>query len=195
MNDLIEKLRAILTELGIEPEKIEAALTALSEDAAPVSPEGKGEEPNTSSEEPVPEDVIAAELPPAEGEAPVDIPPEDVPADPESVPPAEEQPVDVPPTELPPAPEGPVPPAMPELPPMVSVEEFNALKADYEELKKANEGLQAAVDSLKEALTGAGIIDGASATSVGIDNPSAPGHSNVSTVMDDILAEINRKGY
>lgn len=195
MNDLIEKLRAILTELGVEPEKIEAALAALSEDAAPVSPEGEGENPSTSSEESVPEESVAADVPPAEGEGAVDIPPEDVPADPESVPPTDVPPVDVPPTDLPPAPEGAVPPAMPELPPMVSIEEFNALKADLEETKKANEGLRAAVDSLKEALTAAGIIDGASATSVGIDSPSAPGHSNVSTVMDDILAEINHKGY
>lgn len=197
MNDLIEKLRAILTELGVEPEKIEAALAALSEEETPVPPEVNGEEPISPSEEPVQEEPVAADVPPIVEEEPVEVPVEETPIDPASVPQEEVPPVDVPPVEepVPPVQEGaPVPP-MPELPPMVSIEEFNAVKTDLEETKKALEGMKAAYDSMKEALTAAGVIDGASATEVGIDNPSAPGHSNVSTVLDDVLAEINRKGY
>ena len=194
--DLIEKLRAILTELGVEPEKIEAALAALSEEEAPVPPEGNGEEPSTSSEEPVQEEPVQTDVPPVVEEEPVVPPVEEGAIDPASVLQEEVPPVDVPPTEeVPPVQEGaPVPP-MPELPPMVSIEEFNAVKTDLEETKKALEGMKAAYESMKEALTAAGVIDGASATEVGIDSPSAPGHNNVSTVMDDILAEINRKGY
>lgn len=195
MNDMIEKLRAVLAELGVEPEKIEAAIAALSEEPAPVSPEGEGEDPSTSSEEPIPE-VPADDVPPVVEEVPVEALSEEAPAAPESVPQEEVPSEEVPPVEVPaeePQPE--VPAAMPELPPMVSIEEFNAVKSDLEETKKALEGLKAANDSLKEALTQAGVIDGASATEVGIDRPSAPGHSNISTTMDDILAEINRKGY
>ena len=198
MNDLIEKLRAILTELGVEPEKIEAALAALSDEETPISPEGNGEEPSTSSEEPVPEEPVAADVPPVVEEEPIATPVEEGVVDPASVPVEEVPPVDVPQEEpVPPLPEegAPAVPPMPELPPMVSSEEFNAVKTDLEETKKALEGIQAAYESMKEALTAAGVIDGASATEVGIDRPSAPGHSNISTALDDVLAEINRKGY
>lgn len=194
----VEQLRAILTELGVEPEKIEAAIAALGEKAPEEIPEGESVEESTSSEAPV-EEELPADAPVAE-EEPVAVPEEEIVADPESVPEAEAVSEDVPPVELPPEAEGEIPPAeepveLPPAPPVVSVEEFEALKADYEETKKALEGLKAANESLKEALTAAGVIDGASATAVGIDKPSAPGHSNISTTMDDVLAEINRKGY
>lgn len=194
----VEQLRAILTELGVEPEKIEAAIAALNGGAPEEIPEGESVEESTSSEAPV-EEELPTDAPVAE-EEPVAIPQEEIVADPESVPEAEVVSEDVPPTELPPEAEGEIPSAeepveLPPAPPVVSVEEFEALKADYEETKKALEGLKAANESLKEALTAAGVIDGSSATAVGIDNPSAPGHSNISTTMDDILAEINRKGY
>ena len=195
----VEQLRAILTELGVEPEKIEAAIAALNGGAPEEIPEGESVEESTSSEAPV-EEELPADAPVAE-EEPVAVPEEEIAVDPESVPEAEAVSEDVPPVELPPEAEGEIPPAeeqpveLPPAPPVVSVEEFEALKADFEEQKKALEGLKAANESLKEALTAAGVIDGSSATAVGIDNPSAPGHSNISTTMDDILAEINRKDY
>lgn len=191
MNDL-EKLRAILTELGVEPEKIELIIKAMSEDEAPVE-EGKGEEPTTPEEEQVAVEEDAPNPPveeaPVEGEGEVVPTQEDVPADPESVPPAlaEEQ--------VPPVEEVPAVPPTPELPPMVSLEEFNQVKSELEETKKALDGVVAKCDSLVEALQGAGVISGAAAVSVGHDQPSVPSSIRSNDTMDSVLAEINRKGY
>lgn len=194
MNDLIEKLRAILSELGIEPEKIEAAVAALSEeseggnDEKPSTPE----EPTTEEETPAPSDET-----PSEGEETVVTPQEGEPADPASVPPVppegEVPPVDEPPVDpnLNPS----VPPVPPELPPMVSLEEFNAVKAELVETKKALDGVNAKCDSLLEALKGAGVISKDSATEVGDGTPTLPNNGHVNTAMDDVLAEINRKHY
>ena len=193
MNDLIEKLRAILTELGVEPEKIEAAVAALSEDA-PVEEEpvveGNGEEPSTPVEEPVQEEVpvVPEGEVPSEEEGEIVAPQEEVPVDPESVPP-------VPPEEIvPPVEEGAVPP-MPELPPVVSLEEFNAVKTDLEETKKALEGLTAQNQALLEALQSAGVISGSVGSQIGNGTPSLPQAQNSDSTMDDILREINKKAY
>lgn len=190
MNEMIEKLRAVLTELGVEEEKIEAAIAALSEEEPVEEPTaGEGEEPSTADETPVEEEMPAAEEPVVEP-VPVENSQEEIPVDPEqeaAVPPVEEEvpPVDAP-AEIPP---------MPELPPMVSLEEFNAVKADLEETKKALEGIQQSNQALLEALKSAGVVDGGSFSQLGEDNPSAPSRTMVDTTMDDVLREINRKPY
>ena len=193
----VEKLRAALVELGLEEDQIESALAAASGEEGPVDPEGEGEEPSTSGDIPVEEEVAPSEEPAPEGEGEVETPQEEVPADPESVPPAEEPQPEVPPQE--PVPEE-VPPAeeLPPVPPVpqgVPLEEFEAVKADLEEQKKANEGLASQIASLKEALVKAGVIEGSVASSVGLDQPSAPVRQEQDTTLDDVLREINQKGY
>ena len=197
----IEKLRVILEEAGIEPEKIEAILAKAEEEAVEPEPveevpaEGNGEEPSTTDEVPVEEGEPASE-----GGEPVEseeegevVPPQDeVPADPASVPPVEEE---VPPEVVPPEVEGGVPAEpIPEMPPVVSVEEFNQVKSDLEETKKALEGAKGTIDSLVQSLRDAGIISGEVSTPVGQDQPSVPG-IKVNDAMDEVLAEINKKGY
>ena len=192
----IEKLRAALIDAGVEPEKIEAVIAALSDEKDDKSQaEGKGEEPSTADEAPVEEEAPSAEEIPVEEEAgePAiegEVPPVDESVPP--VPPAEEVPPEVVAQE-----EGgePLPPVTPDLPPVVSLEEFNQVKNELEETKKALEGVQSLVESLKEALQGAGVIDGSVSTPVGSDQPSVPGNKPVGSVMDDVLAEINRKNY
>jgi len=191
----IEKLRAALIDAGVEPEKIEAVIAALSDDKADKSQaEGKGEEPSTADEAPVEEEAPSAEEIPVEEEAGEPVIEGEVPPVDESVP-LPPQAEEVPPEVVAQEEGGPVPPVPPELPPVVSLEEFNNVKNELEETKKALEGLQSLVESLKEALQGAGVIDGSVSTPVGSDQPSVPGNKPVGSVMDDVLAEINRKNY
>ena len=190
----IEKLIAVLNELGIEKEKIEAVVAAMSDEGAVEETPAEGnteevvpptEEPTQKEGEPNPE---GAE-PPVEGEGPALPPQEEGNVDPGSVPP-------VPPEEevVPPVEESPVPPVPPELPPVVSLEEFNAVKSELDETKKALEGVKAKCDSLLEALTSAGIISGGATAPVGHDEPRLPG-GQVDDTLDTVLSEINRKGY
>ena len=194
----IEKLRAILLESGLPEEEVEKVLAKLGEEE-PVD-EGKGEEPITSEEKPVEEGGEPSE-PVVEEEVAVEGPQEEIPAETDSVPepaPEEEVPVEVPAEggELPPVEEEALPAELPpELPPVVSVEEFNAVKDELEETKKAVEGLKAANQSLLEALQKAGVISGGSLPVLGQDSPSVPGSASSDDTMDNILAEINRKGY
>lgn len=203
----VEKLIAALTELGLEKGQIDE-LIAKSSDETQEDSEGKSEEENTSSEDQVTEEK-PSESEENEGENEVVPSQEDVPAEPESVPPlpeeplpeevpVEEVPVEEPPVETPveevPVEESPV--AEPELPPQfVSIEEFAEVKNELAEQKKANEGLINRISSLEQALKDAGVIDGSIDSSVGVDDPSAPGATNVDTTLDDVLRDINRKGY
>ena len=195
----IEKLIAVLTELGVEEEKIDAAVSALTEEEAPVDPEGKSEEEITSSETPSEEEVASGEPEEVVEEVEVEPSQEEVPADAESVPLPPEEPQPMPPVEeVPveeeaPVEEGVVPGL--EEPQGVSLEEFIQVKTELEEQKKANEGLSARISSLEEALKSAGVIDGSVDSSVGFDDPTAPGRNVVDTTMDDVLREINHKGY
>ena len=195
----IEKLIAVLTELGVEEEKIDAAVAALSEEETPVDPEGKSEEESPSSETPSEEEVASGEPEVPVEEEEVVPSQEEVPADSESVPLPPEEPQPVPPEEVPveeevlPVEEGEVPGL--EEPQGVSLEEFVSVKTELEEQKKANEGLAARISSLEEALKAAGVIDGSVETNVGFDDPTAPGKSTVDTTLDDVIREINHKGY
>lgn len=198
----VEKLRAALIEAGMEEDKIEEVIAASSDETEVVS-EGNDEESSTSSEVP-PEEEAPSDVPVVpEGEA-EGVPPQDeVPPEVASVPPVpEELPPEVPPTEVPPeVPPVEVPPTEqpvpgPEVPPQfVSIEEFETVKNELAEQKKANEGLLNRLSSLEEALKKAGVIDGSEDSSVGVDDPKAPGSTNVDTTMDDVLREINTKRY
>lgn len=201
----VEKLKAALAELGLEEGQIEKVV-AVSSDEPQEDPEGKSEEENTSSEGPVAEEKPSE----SEGNEGEDegVPPQDeVPPESESVPPlpevpqeevpVEDVPVEEPPVEEPPVEEPPVEePPVAEVPPQfVSIEEFAEVKNELAEQKKANEGLVARIGSLEQALKDAGVIDGSVDSSVGVDDPSAPGQTNVDTTLDDIIRDINRKGY
>ena len=159
----------------------------------------KSEKETSSGETPKEEGGEGDPVPAPEGEEPVVPVEEPSAADPASVPPAEEGAPVVPP-EVPVAPEGepvspvPVTPG-PEVPPVVSLEEFNQVKSELEEQKKANEGLAARISSLEEALKSAGVIEGGASTEVGRETPVVPNPSAVDTTMDDVLREINHKGY
>lgn len=191
----VEKLKTVLAELGVEEEKIAAAVEVLMETDDEI--EGKGKEPSTSEETPTEEVPVENPEEVKEGEGEGKAPTEEVPPASESVPPATEELPPVPPVDEPPLPPTEeVPPAIePELPPMVSLEEFEQVKNQLEETRKANEGLQARLSSLEEALKSAGIIEGSIESSVGFDDPSAPGRNVSDTTLDDVIAEINRKGY
>jgi len=197
----IEKLRAALVEAGVEEGKIDEILESVSEEEVEETPEGKSEEEITSSEtqeeaeEPSGEQEEKGE---EEGEpsqeegepAPESVP--EIPEEPQpELPPEEVVPVEEPPVEEVP---GEVPPV--DVPPQyVSLEEFAEVKNELEEQKKANEGLLSRISSLEEALKKAGVIDASSDSSVGLDDPQAPGSRVVDTTMDDVLREINKPHY
>lgn len=198
----VEKLRAALIEAGLKEDEIEAVIAASSDETEVVS-EGNDEESSTSGEVPPEEEAPSESEVVPEGEDEVVPPQDEVPAESESVPPvppeAQEEvpqaevPPEVPPVEVPPT-EQPVP--GPEVPPQfVSIEEFETVKNELAEQKKANEGLLNRLSSLEEALKKAGVIDGSEDSSVGVDDPQAPGSTNVDTTMDDVLREINTKRY
>ena len=175
----VEKLRAALIEAGMEEEQIEEVIAASSDETEVVS-EGNDEESSTSGEVPPEEEAPSESEVVPEGEDEVVPPQDEVPAESESVPPV--------------PPEQPVP--GPEVPPQfVSIEEFETVKNELAEQKKANEGLLNRLSSLEEALKKAGVIDGSEDSSVGVDDPQAPGSTNVDTTMDDVLREINTKRY
>jgi hypothetical protein len=189
----VEKLRAALIEAGMEEEQIEEVIAASSDETEVVS-EGNDEESSTSGEVPPEEEAPSESEVIPEGEDEVVPPQDEVPAESESVPPVPpEAQEEVPPTEVPP--EEPSVPG-PEVPPQfVSIEEFETVKNELAEQKKANEGLLNRLSSLEEALKKAGVIDGSEDSSVGVDDPQAPGSTNVDTTMDDVLREINTKRY
>lgn len=191
----IEKLRETLSANGIDEDTIAKIIDDLEKednddkesDDNPDDGKTVDEVPPSTNEE-VSEDNV---VPPVEEDgAPIEegaVPPEaDLPPVPqeEVVPPAEEPPVP-PQEEVPPAP---VPPA------------FNPdeLIAKYEELKAANDGLLARVDSLEQALKDVGVLDKSDAEEVGIDDQRIPpsGSNGAVDAFDDALDFLNnRKHY
>lgn len=103
-----------------------------------------------------------------------------------NVPPAEE----VPPVADPAQEVAPVEPvAAPELDP-----KYQELVAALEEQKKANEGLNARVKSLEDALRAAGILEGNVQPQVGFENPNLPESINgQGDILGEVLSQINRK--
>lgn len=185
--ELIEKLKSILKDNGVDEETAKAILAELEEaeeakpeeesPAVPLEGEPEGEAIDQGEQEPEEGDAPAVEAAPLpEGEeAPIPEPlPEgttDVTADIASAPVPEPEPA-------------PIPQPDPEK---------EQLRTDLDELKKANEGLLARVDSLEEALRSAGVIEGEKPEKVGFTNPSAPANDPDDTDFSDFLRMANRK--
>ena len=182
---LAKKLAKLLVKVGLNEDKaaeiVDEVAVELAEEGTPggdpVPPEGDPIPPTPPEEEPS-GDPIPQEEPDQEPEPQGDPVPPDEGAIPPEVPPQE-----VPPQEVP-----------PELPPIPQADptEIEALKAELEEQKKANEGLLARVDSLEKALKAAGILEG-TPESVGVEpNPTLPDAPNgQGAILDEVLKQIN----
>lgn len=182
---LAKKLAKLLVKAGLDEDKVDDIVGQVEEELAeegtqggdPVPPEGDPIPPTPTQEEPS-GDPIPQEEPDQEPEPQGDPVPPDEGAIPPEVPPQE-----VPPQEVP-----------PELPPISQADptEIEALKAELEEQKKANEGLLARVDSLEKALKAAGILEG-TPESVGVEpNPTLPDAPNgQGAILDEVLKQIN----
>lgn len=198
MNEkLAKKLKKILAKAGLEEDKIGEIVDEVEEELAEeaVPEEGNPEEnPVPPSEEegaPAPEEApvpVEEEPAPAPEEAPV----------PEEVPPTDGS-IDAALNELAAqegaaAPQAEVPPAPVEAPlPAVDPAEFGKLVSDLGEANKTIEALKARVDSLTEALKGAGVIT--SESRVGDETPRITPNANANQedAFDDILDVINGK--
>lgn len=205
---LEKKLRKILAKEGLDEEQVDKIVAEVDDATTEEDvPEGANPEdaPNPEGEEepvpPTPEEEEPVEEPaPEEPVPPAPAPEEPVPPTP--VPPADGSiesvlenfnptPEEVPP-EGQPAPEGqPVPPAAPAPDPVIE-----ELKAQYEEQKKANEGLQARVDTLEKALRDAGILEGEGTSAVvGVEQNIVPEDKkdDFSGTLDEVLTQVNNK--
>lgn len=198
MDKKLEKLKKLLSKLGLDEEKQKEVLDIVNskdedveEDDAEIveeeqveetpaeesSPEGDGDAP---SEEPDPVDPPEApveepivEEPPVEEKSP--LPDGMTEVDPNSW-------GDVPPE---PNPEEPVP--TPDVPSV----DYEAKLAAQEELINAQ---KARIDSLEEALKKAGILDDTGVTNqVGADDNQAPANDPIDNPVERVLKEINGK--
>lgn len=184
--ELIEKLKSILEEKGVDEETAKAILAELEEaedkpeeesPAVPLEGEPEGEAIDQEAQEPEEGDApaIEAEAKPEGEEAPIPEPlPEgtaDITAEVAAEPIPEPEPA-------------PIPQPDPEK---------EQLRTDLDELKKANEGLLARVDSLEEALRSAGVIEGEKPEKVGFTNPGAPANDPDDTDFSEFLRMANRK--
>lgn len=169
--DLLEKLKAILAEKGID-EEIQTEILAELGGEPEGQPEGEAV-PNETEVQPTPEGE--------EGE-----PKEN----PEVAPPVEEPsaPVEQPAEELPP--EEP----LPEADPLADLKgQYDDLNGKYEESQKTIEALLARVDSLEEALRASGVIEGEKPVTYGVDKPTAPANDPIDDGLDDFFRKANRK--
>lgn len=192
---LARKLAKLLVKVGLNEDKaaeiVDEVAVELAEEGNPevndpVPPEGDPIPPLPPEEEPSGEPVPQEEPgqePEPQGEPVPPLPPEG--AVPPEVP--QEIPQEVPGQEVPPE----VPPI-----PQTDPTELEAVKAELEEQKKANEGLLARVDSLEKALKAAGILEG-TPQSVGVEpNPTLPDAPNgQGAILDEVLKQINNNGH
>ena len=90
-----------------------------------------------------------------------------------------------------------VPANEPVLPPelMEKIAQIDSLARDNEELKKANEGLQAKVDALLDSLRQAGVIEGSVVNTINPPTPEITGNNPTTDVMGSILDVINGKKH
>lgn len=177
---IIEKLKTILEEKGIDEETSKEILAELDEGEGEPKPEE--ESPAVPLEEtPKATDESQEEPGAKEAEAPaIEVPPE---AEAPTEPTEPALPIEEPAEEVPPAP---IPEADPKK---------EQLRNDLDELKKANEGLLARVDSLEEALRRAGVIEGEKPTQVGYNKPSAPANDGEDVDLASFFAKANRKRF
>ena len=167
--DLLEKLKAILAEKGID-EEIQTEILAELDGEPEGQPEGEAV-PNETEINPAPEGE--------EGE-----PKEET----EVAPPVEEPSAPVEPEELPP--EEP----LPEADPLADLKgQYDDLNGKYDEAQKTIEALLARVDSLEEALRASGVIEGEKPVSYGVDKPTAPANDPIDDGLDDFFRKANRK--
>lgn len=185
MNERLEKkLRKILSKAGLNEDKINELVDQVKEDKAEEVSEN-GDNPDGASvsldenENVTPsgdeEDVTTDPMQEAASEVVTPTPPMETPQPSES---------DV------------VPPdqAIPSVP-TIDPNQLAQLMTDYQEMKKANEGLLARVESLESALRESGVISSNSV--LGDENPRVTPNSNtqMSNPMDDVLREINPRKY
>lgn len=187
MDKLIEVLRGLLAEIGLDEPSQEAFINKL---VAATEGEGAEENPQPSGDPAVvptegdvppvspvaPGEEGASELPPSE-----ELPPDDVPPAQEGdpVPPQEEV--------------NPQPP-VPAFDPAPILAQIEQLTSENAELKKANEGALERIASLEEALKAAGIIDESNvAAQVGDPLPSADPNSPTEDALGSIVSFLNTK--
>lgn len=186
MNERLEKkLRKILSKAGLNEDKINELVDQVKEDKAEEVSEN-GDNPDGASVSPNENENVA----PSGDEEDVSTDPMQE-ATPDVVPPT--PPMETPqPSDVVPEDQA-IPPTAPV--PTIDPNQFAQLMTDYQEMKKANEGLLARVESLESALREAGVISGNSV--LGDENPRVTPNSNtqMSNPMDDVLREINPRKY
>ena len=167
--DLLEKLKAILAEKGID-EEIQTEILAELDGEPEGQPEGEAV-PDETEINPTPEGE--------EGEPK---------KNPEVAPPVDEPSAPVEPEELPP--EEP----LPEADPLADLKgQLDDVTGKYEESQKTIEALLARVDSLEEALRASGVIEGEKPVTYGVHKPTAPANDPIDDGLDDFFRKANRK--
>lgn len=199
MDKKLEKLKKILSKLGLDEEKQKEILDIVNSDDKDV----EEDDAKIVEEEQVEETPAEESSPEGDGDAPSEEPD---PVDPPEAPVEEPTPVEEPPveessplpdgiTEVDPNTLGDVPPEPnPEEPvptPDVPSVDYEAKLAAQEELINAQ---KARIDSLEEALKKAGILDDTGVTNqVGTDDNQAPANDPIDNPVQRVLKEINGK--
>lgn len=194
---LEKKLKKILAKAGLDEEKVDAIVDEVESELAE---EDVPEDANPVEEvaaQPSEEEVVEPEAQEEEQVAPSE---DEVPPQEEVVPPgdgnieealnelaAQEEGVATPEEVVPPA------PAQEQLPPPIDPSQIEQLAHDLGEANKTIQGLLARIDSLEEALKGAGVIT--SDSKVGDENPRITPNASAGQedAFDNILDVINGK--
>lgn len=201
--ELIKKIRELLSKHGVEDEKVELIVDELNEDATAGDPaDGKPTDSANTEEKTTPQAPVENDGGKGDPVLPTDKPaPVDEPVGPAQVSPdAQTQAPDgtlvnpadfvnenapVEPDEPPVAnPNAPTPnePASPDV----------ELLTKIDEQAKTIDGLKARIESLVDALEQAGIINGTD-NSFGVDKkPTAPANSDEGVELDEVIDRINR---
>lgn len=164
--ELKEKLKLVLQGNGIDEE---TALKVLAElDTQEEEPKAEEEGQSAPEEQAVKDEVVAMEEP--KGEEPNEVTPEE----PTTEPIPETQPVE-------------------ETTPQPQVD-FADYDNKIEEQNKTIEALLARVESLEEALKGAGVLEG-QVSPVGYHKPEARDKEPIGDGLDDFFSRVNRKKF
>lgn len=164
--ELKEKLKIVLQGNGIDEE---TALKVLAElDTQEEEPKAEEEGQSVNEGQAVIDEAVAMEEP--KGEEPNEVTPEE----PTPAPIPEEPPVEEP------APQ-----------PQVDFAEY---ETKLDEQNKTIEALLARVESLEEALKGAGVLEG-EVKPVGYHKPEAPDKDPIGDGLDDFFSRVNRRKF
>ena len=168
--DLLEKLKAILAEKGID-EEIQTEILAELDGKPEEQTEGEAV-PSETEVQPTPEGEEGEPKEETEVAPPVEEPPVPVEEPAETL---EEE-------------------ALPEADPLAELKgQLDDVNGKYEEAQKTIEALLARVDSLEEALRASGVIEGEKPVSYGVDKPTAPANDPIDDGLDDFFRKANRK--